>query len=146
VARRIRDLVLWGKTKLNELIRITGTSWSGGNGLSVFIQPRKLSAENGSIPTSWGWADAGSDDTSFLTEIQVLNPTASAITFSLAWVDAEDAEPDDTNIFLAKDVELPSKGVWQWQGKMSAEERYLFGNADAAGLVVWGCGESGASQ
>jgi hypothetical protein len=144
---QLRDLILWGKTLLNQVVRIEGNqSWPGSDGLAVFIQPGDLHAQEENMPTDWGWVECGPQDSSFLYELQVLNPTDAAITFSLARTEEEDGVPAATEAFLAKDVELPSKGVWQFQGKISRSDIYLVGKASAEGLVVWGCGESGASQ
>ena len=127
---------LWGKNLLGVWKKVMQYEYRlGGKGLNVYVQPPKMVHANVSLSTDWEWLEILESEAD-IVEMQVLNPTAGAITFSLALMDVEYGSPVDADRFMAKDVSLGAGCVWQWQGVMSSYEIYIYGVASASGLVV----------
>ena len=80
------------------------------------------------------------DDRFLYTEIQVLNPTGGAITFSLGIVDTPGA-PADSEKWLADDVSLGAGCAWIWKGRKSNVGEYIYAIGSANGLIFRGTGE-----
>ena len=137
----MKFLRIWGQAisgAWKEML--THGTYPSGDGLHVFVQPRGMDSGAYEIPTSWSWAET-IGDTTVITELQVLNPTDFAISFSLALLEVEDGTPDAGDYFLAKDLSLGAYGLWQFQGRIPFLERFIFAKASSSGLVMQAAGE-----
>ena len=132
---KLKLVQLWGKNLAGAWKKVLQYEYQlGGKGLNVYVQPSKMAHANVNLGTSWEWLEILETEAD-IVEMQVLNPTAGAITFSLALLSAEGA-PADADRFLAKDLSLGAGGVWQWQGVMSSYDIYIYGVASVSGLVM----------
>ena len=130
----IESLRIWGKTIL-DVYKPVLVDKTNIKGVHVFLNPA-IMVDNGAWAIAAAWEFVESLDDRFLyTEIQVLNPTAAAITFSIAIHDIE-AAPADSDKWLADDVSLCAGCMWQWQGRKSniGNKFYIIGST--TGLVL----------
>jgi len=128
------NLRLWGQ-KLSGAYQYLLADNNDIKGLHVFLRPPVM-VDNGPWAITESWAEVASlDDRFVLTELQILNPSGGAITFSLAFVElGEDYASGDE--ILATDVELAGGSVWEWQGRKSKIGNPLYAIADDTGLVL----------
>ena len=133
------ELRAWGKT-ITALYKVFLVDYNNVKGLHVFLKPA-IMIDNGAWPIASGWAFAEIlDDNFLLTEIQVLNPTAGAIVFSIAIHDVEVA-PADSDKWLAHDVSLGAGCAWIWKGRKSNTDNFFYIEGGAEGLILRATGE-----
>jgi hypothetical protein len=130
----IESLRIWGKTIL-DVYKPVLVDKTNIKGMHTFHRPA-IMVDNGAWAITDAWVFVESLDDRFLyTEIQVLNPTAGDINFSIAIHEIE-AEPDSTNLWLADEVVLGSRCMWQWQGRKSNIGNFFYVKGSASGLVL----------
>ena len=135
----IDSLRIWGKTIDDEYLVVLADK-TNIKGIHIFNRPA-IMVDNGAWAISNAWEFVESlDDRFLITEIQILNPTAGALTFSLA-VHDEEAAPGEWDKWLADNVEVGAYCMWQWQGRRSNIGNFFYVIGSAAGLVLRACAE-----
>lgn len=90
------------------------------------------------IGTSWAYKFGGTIAAPYLlTKLEVLNPSGTPETFSLAMMSVSDGSPTTSNAFLAWDTPIGANSVFSWTGAVPLIDRYIYAMASASGLLLY---------
>lgn len=90
------------------------------------------------IGTSWAYKFGGTTTSPYLLiKLEVLNPTGSAETFSLAMMSTPSGSPTTSNAFLAWSTAISANSVFSWTGAAPLIDRYIYAMASTTGLLLY---------
>jgi len=126
-----------GDNSVDAAVKVDGTYYTAGKMQVAELRKRFYSAPY-IITTSWMYRyGAQAASPMLLRRLEVLNPTAGALTFQLALMTATTGTPTAAKAFLAWDTSVASKEVWSWTGEVPLIGRWIHAKASGSGLVLF---------
>lgn len=126
-----------GNASVDTAVKVNGTYFTAGKMQVAELRNRVYSAPY-FISTSWMYRyGAISTAPVLLRKVEILNPTAGAITVQLALMNATTGTPTSVKAFLAWDTSIDAKSVWSWEGEVPLIGKWIHAKAGASGLVLF---------
>ncbi len=125
-----------GDKSVDAAVKVDGTYYTAGKMQVAELRKRYYSAPY-IITTSWAYKyGAQAASPMLLRRLEVLNPTAGALTFQLALMTATTGTPTTSKAFLAWDTSVGAADLWSWEGEIPLIGRWIHAKASGSGLVL----------
>jgi hypothetical protein len=126
-----------GDDSVDTAVKVDGTYYTAGK-MQVAELRKRVYAAPYFISTSWMYRyGAISTAPVLLRKLEILNPTAGALTFELALMNATTGTPTSVKAFLAWDTSIDAKSVWSWEGEVPLIGKWIHAKASGSGLVMF---------